>query len=124
MKIPWANESSRETAAERSCLNLQPVFRWRQNRKCRRVATKHCDFVAAIEPRTLITIFVDLVGKILMISGGESQPREKLRDAGEQAYATDFVFFRLRQQSLDQTPPAAAALPGRVDGDGTNLGEM
>src|SRR6266853_763184 len=124
MKIPWANESSQETASVTSCLNLQPVFRWRQDCKCRRIATNHCDFIAAIEPRTLITIFVDLVGKILMVSGGESQTREEFRNSGEQAYATDFVLFRLRQQSLDQTPTAAAALAGRIDGNGTNLGKM
>src|ERR1019366_1800955 len=70
------------------------------------------------------TVFVDLVGKILVRGESESHAREKFRNAREQAHAGHLVFFRLRKKSLDQAPAAAAALARGIDGDRTNLGEV
>src|SRR5208282_289376 len=99
--------------------------RWRrQNCECRKISADHRNFVAAIESGTLITVFVDLVGKILVISDSESHAREKFGNAREQAHATYLVLFCLRQQSLDQTAAAAITLAGGIDGNRTNLRQV
>src|SRR5208282_4186954 len=88
------------------------------------MSADHRHFVTAIEPWALITILVDLIGKILVIGDCESHAREEFWNTREQAHATDFVFFRLREKRFDQAPAATAALAGGIDGNGTNLGQV
>src|SRR5208282_215944 len=127
-KTPGVNEFSRENFlvqyAARSCLNLQPVFRWRQDGKRGQISADHRHLVALIKPGALVAVFVDLVGKILMSSDRESHAREKFWNASEQANAGDSVFFRLRQKSLDQASAAATALARGIDGNRTNFSQM
>src|ERR1700678_233129 len=124
MRIPAANELSRENGAAWSCLNLQPVLWGRQDRKRRRFSADHRNFVAAIQSWALITVFMNLVGKVLMIRGNESHTCEKLGNASEQANTAYLVFFGLRQQSFDQQPAATIALARRINGDRTDLGQV
>src|SRR4029077_7332946 len=116
-RTPRANEFFQENGAARACLNLQPVFWRRHDRERGWIPGDHRGFVAAIEPGTLITVFMNLVGKILMISVSESQTREKFRNASEQTDAADFVLFRLRKQRLHQPSAAAVALARGIDGN-------
>ena len=55
----------------------QPVRRFRQNRELRQVPAHHRDFIATMEPRTRVTIFINLVGKIFALRDRESLPAKK-----------------------------------------------
>src|SRR5215467_2940047 len=124
MSSPAAVELYLESGAASSCLNLQPVCGWGKNGESRQLAADHRHFVAAVEARTLVAVFVNFVGQVAMLRDGESHAREEIGDAREQAHAGDLVLLRLREQRFHQHFAAAAALLCRIDGDGTDFRQV
>src|SRR4051812_31378545 len=61
----------------------QPVRGFRKDRELRQVPSHHCDFIAAMESRTGMAVFVDLIGKILALRDRESLTGEEIRFARE-----------------------------------------
>src|SRR3977135_672767 len=115
MKIRAGVEFFLENGAGVSSLDLQPIG-WRgKNCEPRHLPTDHRNFIAVVQPRTFIAVFVDLVGKILMRRDGKSQARKKIRDSREQTHTSDAMFLSLREQSLDQSLAASSALMSGID---------
>src|SRR5260370_971250 len=123
-RSPAGREFAREDGAGRSCLNLRPVLRRGPHCERGRLPPDHRHFVAAIQSGALITVLMNLVGKILMSGDSESQAREEFWNASEQTDASDSVLFRLSKKRLDQASAATVALTGRIDGNRTNFGQV
>jgi hypothetical protein len=61
----------------------QPIGRLGKNRKLRQVAAHHGDFIATMEARASVTIFVDLVRDVLTLRYGKSLGSEEIGLAGK-----------------------------------------
>jgi hypothetical protein len=95
-----------------------------KNCELRQPAPHHRHLVATMEARAHVTVFVDLVGKVLTLGDRKSLRRKKLRFARKQTDAIHVVAFRLGHQSFYEFASAALALSRGRNGDRTNFGEV
>src|SRR5437879_5584691 len=100
-KIPWAGRSEAAYPAV-SCLEFDQRRRWLQDGESRQAAAHHSHFVAAVQLRADAAVFVELVGDVFARDHRESQRREKLRNAREQAHAVHVMFLGLSEQGSYQ----------------------
>src|SRR6266496_6413708 len=128
--IAWGRESTRRFTSvrlktgpgnsSRPCLVFdvrrpalqfhKPVRRFRENCELGQIPAHHRYFIAAMKSRTCMTVFINLVWKVLALRDRESLPPKEIRLAREQADAVHLMPLRLGQQRFHQTPPTAFAL--------------
>src|SRR5436305_757473 len=77
-----------------------------------------------MKPWAGVTVFINLVRKVLALGDGESLARKKIRLAREQADAVNAVTLRLGHQRLHQPSAAASPLSRWRNGDGANFRQM
>src|SRR5277367_611546 len=84
----------------------------------------HGHFVAGVEARAGLAVFVDLVGQGGAVDYAEAEVEEEVRDAGEEADGGDFLLFCLFEEGAEETAACALALGFGLDDDGADFGEV
>ena len=87
-------------------------------------AAHHRYFIAGVEARAGLAVFVDLVGQGGAVDYAEAEVEEEVGDAGEEADGGDFLLFGLFEESAEETSACALAFGLGLDDDGADLGEV
>jgi hypothetical protein len=88
------------------------------------LSADHGDFVASVKARAVNAVLVDFVGEIFALGFVEAEAGEKFRGAGEETDAADLMTLGLCKHGFDKEASAAGVLMLRIDGDGTDFGEV
>ena len=107
----WEATSLRltRTRCRRPSLQLhEPIRRLREDRELGEISAYHRDFVATVEPRTRVAIFIDLVRQVLALRDRKSLAGEKVRLAREQANAIYSMALRFGHEISTRRRPSSA----------------
>ena len=87
-------------------------------------AADHGYFVAGVEARAGLAVFVDFVGHGGAVGYAEAEVVEEVGHAGEEADGEDGVVFGFVDEGFEEEATGSVAFVVGVDDDGTDFGEV